>query len=158
MEECGEIIIVAPEDVVAHFDTDVIEALKKLAVFAGVNDKVVNAGKGAISDVERNGKLVRLSYDFAEWVDFSMAFVSLASGIEYYSRHADEYGGLCFLALPPSGKRSGVRFDQGGDEMEYEAYRQKARTRLLEWQSNVSDVVKRAFPSFADVNPDDYIY
>ena len=118
----------------------------------------MNRGLGVIEDVSTKDGYIQLSYDCSEWVRVSEAFVSKGEGIEYYARHGDEYGTLSFLALTQDGRRVGFEFDQDGDAMEEEGYRERIIGQINEWKAIIPKSVKITFPKFADVNAEEIVF
>ncbi len=159
MEESGSIIISAPSEILDIFEEDLLEALEAFVESAGMDVEMLYEDEIRVDNgMIRKGAYLELSYDMAEWANFSMAFVSGAQNVEYYSHHSNEYGGTTFTALNAKQERASLQFDQGGDCMESDSYRNKIVEGYKHWRSLVPDAIEQDFADFVDIDIDSLLF
>lgn len=157
-EEWGTIIIRSNEKLACSFKNRQLgEAFRELADFSGVDGSFLFPLKSTVDEIAVDSDTVILSYDCSEWVSVSETFISKAVGIEFYAKHADEYGMLNFLALTPDGKRFAVEIDQEGDSMEDEEYQESTLGLLGAWRESIPIDINNKVPGFSDFDPEDIV-
>ena len=158
-EEWGKIVIQVGEEVAGLFNKKMYsEALVEVASETGIESGTALGLVDGCHQVVVGEGYIQLTYDVAELAVASERFFNEISGREYYARHTDEYGTMTFFSLASDGAKIKLVFDQDGDAMEDDSYRESVTRELTEWIASVPGVVKSQFESFVDFVPEDFIY
>jgi len=142
-EEWGKIIIKANDEITQTFNVNYCTGLVQLADFSKVNVRQLENSLGNIDKVELKAGYVILSYDCSDWLEMSKLFVTSAINIEYYAKHGDEYGTLSFFALSADGSRLALEYDDEGDLMEDEDYKEEITVKLKQWMHLIPEEIKQ---------------
>ncbi len=159
-EEWGSVVLKAPKELLRELkkvqNGDASNVVKQLSELAEIDHSEFAQDDCRIGNVYLKSTYAAFEYFCSDWRKISETFINKGNNIEIYARTEDEYGAAEFYALSEGGDRFSLSFDHGGDAFEIEGYEEEITAELNKWVSKLPNDLKKAFPSFADIDGIDF--